>query len=139
MRLAVFLCLCLCLAPFLSAIEVQADSLDGSVYFAEFQTAPYDWYSEDGDPLLELDAARILLEDLEIEGLGDWRLPEEDELLQMFENRHELPGLTVPGFYWSADQLSAGMRIIDFFSGYKAESRPGDRHRVRPVRSVPQD
>ncbi|GAB6089253.1 Lcl C-terminal domain-containing protein [Spirochaeta dissipatitropha] len=139
MKIAVVMCLCLCQSLCLSALDASEDELDGSVYFDYFQSAPYDWYSEDGDPLLELESALSQLEILEIGGLGDWRLPEEDELLQMFENRHELSGLTVPGFYWSASRLSVGMRVVDFFSGYKAESRPGDRHRVRPVRSLTQD
>ena len=81
--------------------------------------------------------ARVeLLNSQDYKGFSDWRLPDKDELNEIYLKKDEIGGFSSIS-YWSSTEYIAGLVWIQLFSnGYQYYYSKGSDRLVRCVRSV---
>jgi len=80
--------------------------------------------------------AAKLCSDLVLLGQNDWYLPDNDELLKLYQNRALIGGFSTGADYWSSTEISANNAWrLSFIDGTYITSSKNFTYRVRAVRS----
>ncbi len=91
------------------------------------------------DDALSWSEAKAAAERMEIGGAKGWSLPNEKELLLLYQNRDVVGGFREFSYYWSGSEVGGQKAVaVDFYNGDKILSTKSGAtlgiRRVRPVR-----
>lgn len=90
--------------------------------------------------VVDWDSAILLCKNSRVAGFSDWHLPTIDELSTIYNNRNDIPNLTLSAIYWSSsrriDYHNFTYQTLDFQSGKVDEAYVTNSYSVRAVRTI---
>lgn len=127
-RITYFVLICL-LAMLCSSCQKEAEPYVLSVGDSELMVQSKDLGAGDWN------TARTMCTNSTVAGFTDWRLPTDEELMLLYNNRKSIGGFLMRP-YWSSLTSSSDHGYIDFKNGNSSITEYADRERLCMVRAV---
>lgn len=87
-------------------------------------------------PYANWENAKLACEDLVLDGCDDWRLPTNEELIQLYANKDRIGGFAQFDFYWSSTLVGMDdAYTVEFDNGKTIADNKTTKNSVRAVRS----